>query len=320
MQFSRREILDHYLRWKNALDDDDQRTLAEQILNWAYTDVWMTHPFADHRLPNPIQVTTVASTRAYVLPDYFGRLPPRVEYLTNLSTGGRLWLRNQDQLDSERPINGTTLEAAGNPDRAVIGGMVGVRVQPSAAGQALEVLSDNVADTDVRVLVEGVNSDGNWDETQVTLNGTGAVAIGTWKEPLLTFSKAYPAGVTAPTPLTSSRGTVTLRIVAGATLQVLLPEESAREFPSLVLSPKPITAGEIIGVPTIRGPKRLLYDADEVPRYWGPALLERMKDYWNVASGESPNLPMRYGPALTKLIQHDNSTQVGRIRTRGFQG
>lgn len=321
MQFSRREIIDQYLLFKNALNDDDQRTLAEQILNWAILDIWLAHPFADHRLPNPVQITTVAGTRTYVLPSYFGRLPPRVEFLRNLTTGAKIWLRSQDRLDTERPINGTTLESAGTPDLAVIGGVVGVSVQPAAAGQALEVLSSSADDTDVRVTVEGVNSGGNWDETQVTLTGLVAVAIGTWKEPLVNFAKAYPAGTTPPTALTSSRGTVTLRVAgAGATLQALLPEESAREFPSLILSPKPLTAGELIGIPTLRAPKRLLYDADEVPRYWGSAILERMKDYWNVSSGENRDLPMRFGPALTKLVQHDNATQTGRIRTRGFSG
>lgn len=321
MDMSRREVVDQYLLWRNALGDDDQRTLAEQILNWAVQDIWMAHPFSDHRLPSPVQVTTIASTRAYVLPSYFGRVPPRVEHLRNLTTGHKLWIRNQEQLDEERPLNGSSLETAGVPDMAAIGGMVGVSVQPSSAGQALEVVSSDVNDTDVRVLVEGVNTAGNWDETQVTLNGTTAVAIGTWAQPLLTFSKAYPAGTTPATPFTSSRGTVTLRTVAGqSTLQTLLPEESDRSFPSLVLSPMPMTAGQIIAIPTIRAPKKLLYDADALPRFWSSAVLERMKDYWGVGTGERPDLPMNPGPALARLIQHDNSTQLGRIRTRGFRG
>lgn len=321
MQFSRREIIDQYLTWKNALGDDGQRTLAEQIINWAMLDIWLAHPFNDHRLPTPIQITTVASTRAYVLPSYFGRIPPKVEVLRNLTTGRRIEIKSLDALQELRPETGSDLEVAGVPSLAAISGMVGVSVQPAAAGQALEVLSNSADDIDIKVLVEGVDSTGAWNETQVTLTGTTAVAIGTWKQPLVNFSKAYPAGTTPATPLTSSRGTVTLRVAsAGATLQTLLPEESAREFPSLILSPKPVTAGDIIAVPALRAPKKLLYDADEVPRYWGAALLERMKDYWNVASGERQEVPMRYGPNLTALIAYDNSSQPGRIRTRGFQG
>jgi len=315
MQQTRREILDEFLRHADEYNDSEARNLAELLLNRAYLNVWLTHPFNDHRLPSPIQITTIANTRDYVLPQYFGRLPLRVEYLRNLTTEGRLEIWSADKLEERHPEAGTDLESAGTPRIAVIGGVVGVRVQPSSSGQALEVLSSDSGDTDIRVSIEGVDSDGQWNETQVTLSGTNPVAIGTWKPPIVNFAKAYPAGTTPATELTSSRGTVTLRVASGgATLGTLLPEESAREFPSLTLYPKPTTAGEIIAVPAIRAPKKLYLDSDEVPRFWGSAILEEMWRLWKIGTGEPPAADP--GPEVKRLVAHDNSTISGRIRTR----
>ncbi|MGE3278030.1 MAG: hypothetical protein AB7O67_23205 [Vicinamibacterales bacterium] len=317
---TQREILDEFLRFRSALGDTDQRKLAVLLLNRAYLNVWLAHPFNDHRLPAPIQVTTVANTRTYALPAYFGRIPPRVDYLRNVTTGAKLTLTPLDRLLEEHPASGTSLESAGIPIRAALAGPVGVSVQPSAAGQALEVVSDNASDTDVRVSVEGLNGDDEWDETQVTLTGTSAVAIGTWKDPIVNFSKAYPNGTTPATENTSSRGTVSLRVVSDSSvLGVLLPEESAREFPSLVLSPKPVTAGEIIAIPAIRAPKRLVYDADEVPRFWASAILEEMKALYQVSAGEIADDSRIQRTALARLVAHDNSGVEGRIRTRPFR-
>ena len=143
------------------------------------------------------------------------------------------------------------------------------------------------------------------------------MAIGTWKPPLVHFSKAYPAGTDPATADTSSRGTVTLRVAsAGATLQVLLPEESARAFPSVVLYPKPATAGEIIGIPALRAPKRLLYDADAIPRFWSEALIEQMKAFWAVSVGSAEDVSR---PALLQLVAFDNASQRP-PRTRPFTG
>lgn len=318
---SRRELLDRFLRWKGALGDDAQRNRAEDLLDLAMGDIWRAHPWRDHRLPAPIQITTLASTRTYVLPGYFGRIPPKVTALRNLTTGRSIEILSLDALESAHPESGTDLETAGTPRRCAIAGVVGVAVQPSAAGQALEVLSDDADDTDIKVLVEGVDSTGAWNETQVTLTGLAAVAIGTWKTPLVTFSKSYPEATDPETEGTSSRGTVTLRVAGGgATLQTLLPEESARTFPSLVLYPKPTTAGEIIAVPALRAPKRMVYDADLVPDGWDSALLERMHDLWAVGTGEAASLPVRKGPALIDLISYDNSTEPGRIRRVPFTG
>lgn len=320
MNLSRREIVDEFLTWRNAINDPGQRKLAETLLNRAYMDVWLAHPWNDHRLPSVIQITTVAGQREYALPQYFGSLPIQVETLTNLSTGRPIALRTLDQIQQEHPTSGTTLETSGDPVRACISGQVGVTVQPAAGGQALEVLSTDANDIDVRVLVEGVNSQGDWDAAQVILTGVTPVALGTWQSPLVNFAKAYDADTEPPTPMTSSRGAVTLRVAAaGATLQKLLPAESAREFPSLVLSPKPQAAGQIIGVPAIRAPKRLIHDADEVPKFWGSAILERMWQFWGSASGENDTFITK-GPQLVTLVSFDNQSAVGRMRRRPFLG
>lgn len=319
-QYSFRELLDTFLDWKGNKGDVDQRATAVLLANRAYMSVWMQHPFNDHRFLSPLQITTVASQRVYPLPPYFGRIPPRVTTLNNLSTGGQLRVLSLDDLQREYPVTGTSLEAAAVSRWAAIGGPVGVTVQPSSAGQALEVVSSAAADTDIRVLVEGLDSNSMYNETQVTLNGVTAVAIGTWKDPIINFSKAYPNGTEPATAGTSSRGTVTLRTVSGAsTLQQLLPEESAREFPSLVLYPKPVTAGEVIAIPALRAPKRLLYDADEIPKFWSEALLERMKELSQVSDGASLGDRAMAGPEVVKLVSLDNAMQAP-MRTRGFRG
>lgn len=308
MQRTRRELLDDFLLHVGDVGDATSRNVAESYLNRAMSAIWHAHAWRDHLLPDPVQVTTVANQRTYALPPYFGRVAPWVKELRNLSTGGRVTLRNRETLEQEYPDAGSSLEQAGTPQFAYLSGPVGVAVQPSAAGQALEVVSSDAADIDVRVLVEGVDSLGNWNETQVTLNGTTAVAIGTWKPPIVRFGKTFPDGTTAATEHTTSRGTVTLRVAAaGATLQALLPEESAREFPSLTLYPKPSAAGEILAIPTIRAPKRLLYDADVLPAHWDEAILEHMKALWLEHAGSIGTAAAVPKPELLKLLAYDNS-------------
>lgn len=305
---TRRELLDDFLLHVGDVGDATSRNAAESYLNRAITTIWMAHAWRDHVLPDPVQITTVANQRTYALPSYFGRVVPWAKELRNLSTGGRLTLRNRETLEQDHPEAGSALEQAGTPLYGYLGGHVGVRVQPDAAGQALEVVSSDAADIDVRVLIEGVDSTGEWNETQVTLNGTTAVGIGTWKPPIVRFGKSYPEGTTATTEHTTSRGTVTLRVAAaGATLQILLPEESAREFPSLTLYPKPAAAGEIIAVPTIRAPKRLLYDADVVPARWDEAILEQMKAFWLEKAGAIGSAAAVPKPELVKLQAFDNT-------------
>jgi len=318
-QYSRRELLDAFVNFTGTEGDSDQRLYAAQVLRRAYLSLWLAHPWNDHRLPSPISITTVASARTYALPEYFGRLPPRVTELRNLTSGERLALLSLDDLQQAYPTTGTTLESAGVPRVAAIGGSVGVRVQPTGAnGQALEVVSTSVDDQEVKVTIEGIADTGVWDEIQVALAGQIAVPAGAWRE-VINFTKAYPDGVEPTNPDTSSEGDITLQTtIGGVVLQTLLPEESARECPSLIVYPKPETAGEIIGIPAIRGPKRLLYDSDEIPRYWSEALLERMKQLSKVSDGDPGSL-LPLGPEAIKLVAFDNGQQT-RIRTRPFRG
>ncbi|MCC6989953.1 MAG: hypothetical protein IT181_13190 [Acidobacteria bacterium] len=307
MQVTRRELLDEFLRHVGDVGDTTSRLTASDYLNRAIRTIWLAHAFRDHRLPSPVQVSTIASQRTYVLPQYFGRFPAMTRQLRNLSTGGVITVRNQEALEAEAPTMGSTLEQAGAPRYAFLSAPVGVSVQPTGT-QALEVVSDSASDTDIVVQVEGLDSTGAWNETQVTLAGTSAVALGSWQAPLITFSKAYPYGTAAVTAGTSSRGTVTLRVAsAGATLQTLLPEESAREFPTLTLYPKPSASGELIALPCIRAPKRLLYDTDEIPRYWTDAVLEEMAALWREQNGEAGSAADLPRPHLLRLIAFDNT-------------
>lgn len=318
MNLSRRELLDMFLTLYGEKGDSRARDIAEQVLNLSYLDLWLAHPWTDHRMPDPVQITTVANQRSYALPPYFGRVPPRLR-VRNLTTGKELTPYNLDALNLEFPEAGTDLEAASTPERYALGGVTAVTTQPSSSGEALEVVSSDANDTTVKVTIQGKTSDGFIDETQVTLNGTTPVAVGTWYPPLTGFAKAYPDGSTPATEHTSSRGSVTLRTVAGAsTLQKLLPEQSAVEIPTLILHPKPVTAGDIIGVPCIRLPKRLLYDSDTVPGKWTSALIERMGNYWKVNRGELTDVEQGSKAALLSLIGHDNTTEAGRIRTTPF--
>jgi hypothetical protein len=310
MQRTRREFLDEFLGHVGDSGDEVSRNAAEHLLNRALGTVWLANTWRDHVLPDPVQVTTVAGQRSYALPAYFGRIPPQTRSLRNLSTAGLIALRNRSELEREYPELGTSLETPGVPRFAYVGGVLGARVQPSSTGNALEVVSDNAADTDIRVLVEGVNSAGEYDEMQVTLSGTSAVGLGTWRAPLIRFGKSYPHGTAPATELTTSRGTVTLRIVAGATLQALLPEESAREFPSVTLVPAPQTSGEVIAIPTIRAPKRVLYDADVLPRFWHDALFEEMVALWREKAGTVPSAATLPRPYLQRLIAFDNTAQA----------
>jgi hypothetical protein len=320
MNNSRRELLDTFLHMHGEYGDTRSRDLAERLLNVSYLDIWLRHPFKDHRMPDPVQVTTVADQRTYALPPYFGRIPPHLR-VRNLTTGRDLVPYDLDALWMEFPEAGTDLEVASVPERYSLGGVSAVTTQPDAAGQALELVSSHASDTDIAVVVQGLNSDGVVDEAQLTLNGTTPVAAGTWFPPITGFTKAYTEADTPDTEHTSSRGTVTLRLdSAGATLQKLLPEQSQVEIPTIVLHPKPITAGQIIGVPCLRLPKRLLYDADTVPQFWVSALLERMGNYFKVNRGELTDVDQGSNASLIALVGHDNTIQPARPRIRPFMG
>jgi hypothetical protein len=313
MHTTRREFLDDFLGFVNELHDPNARDVASRLLNRVVTRIWMKHPWRAFRSPAPVEITTVANQRSYALPDYFGRVGPG--RIRNLTTGGSP-IEPLEAGDAERayPVGGTSLETASTPRHCEIAGVAGVHTQPAPAGEALEVLSDSASDTDVVVTVAGDDSSGRWTRTQVTLNGTTAVAIGTWGY-LDEMGKAYVNTVDAPTsaPYGSSRGTVTLRKVSNqAELQKLLPQESAREHALVTFYPKPSGAWTM-ALPCIRKVKRLYNDADPLPDLWEPAILEEMHIEWQVNTGEMPRtiagqVPR---PAFLDLLVYDHELARG---------
>jgi hypothetical protein len=287
MQQSRRELVDQVLRLVGETDDDDARTLAEDLFNTAMLRIWMKHPWKSFRTPNQFTFTTTANTGSYPLPHYFGRIPPTPSQIRNLSVGTLLTLVSQDDVQAEFPTQGTSLEIAGTPARCFIGGSVGVGVQPSSAGDALEVVSTSAADVTVRVTIEGLDANGRENRTQVTLNGVAAVAVGTWTQ-VIAFSKAYPDGTDPTTERTSSAGNVTLQKAGGGTvLQVLLPIESACDRPQITLHPKPDDRRGRSPCRCCACRAALIYDSDMVSAALGSrAAATYMLRFWRVSTGE----------------------------------
>lgn len=306
MQSTRREFLDDFLGFVGELADPNARSVAARLLNQSITKIWMQHPFREYRSPVPFQLTLTTNQARYSLPDYVGRLGPgRVR---NASQGGRaLEPVGRGDLELLHSEIGTTSETSGPSRQYELVGVSGVHTQPVVTGDALEVVSDNVADLDVVVAIAGDDSTGRWTRNQVTLNGTTAVAIGTWSF-VDEFGKSYQQTATAVTDWTTSRGTVTLRKVAGAVeLQKLFTQESAHEHPIFLVYPKPSAADTLL-LPVMRKPKRLFRDADPLPSLWDPAIWEEMLVQWSVNTGELPaiqalQLPR---PALRDLVAFDN--------------
>lgn len=69
MQETRREFLDSFLAFVGE-PDDDARNVAERLLNAAIERIYMKQPFRQFRAPNAYEITTVANTRSYSLPDW----------------------------------------------------------------------------------------------------------------------------------------------------------------------------------------------------------------------------------------------------------
>lgn len=318
MHKSRRELLDDFVAFMGETGDDNARNTAERALNRSLTALWLKHPWRQFRSPVPFQLTLAINQARYALPDYFGRVGPGE--VRNLTQGGKIVHALPDGgSDRGYPESGTTSETAGSPLRYETAGVCGVYTQPAVTGDALEVVSDNAADTDIVVAIDGDDSSGRWTRRQVTLSGTVPVAIGTWVF-VDEFAKAYQASVTPVTELTSSRGTVTLRKTSDATaLQTLFAQESAKEHTVFAVVPKPVAA-DVLAIPILRRPKRLFHDADPVPDLWEPAIWEEMTIAWKVNTGdmsvgESLNLPR---PAFLDLLAFDNASK-GRARTRPYQ-
>lgn len=305
MQKTRREAIDELLDFVGELNDTGARDSAERIFNRALESIWMKHSWSQFASPAPLQVTLVANQRSYALPDHFGRFRSLRKAGRNVTRGTDVDYINHDELLEQHPEAGTALEVASDPYLCTIAGVCGVSTQPSPSGEALEVVSSSVADTDIKVSIVGDDSSGRNLRSQVTLNGTTAVAIGTWGY-VDEFGKAYPAGTDPATEYYSSRGTVTLRKVSGGTvLQTLFPEESSRKHQVLTVYPKAVRA-DVLSFPFIRGVNRLVHDADPLPANWGPAVFEEMFINWRVMNGDVRDAASIARPSFLELVQFEN--------------
>jgi hypothetical protein len=244
-----------------------------------------------------------------VLPRHFGRTAYRDGRVRNVTTGGWLYPVDRERLDENDPTAGTSLEVPAIPTSYLLDHTIGVSVQPSAGGEICEVLSSDNTDTTVRVYVEGLDADGVWTRAQVTLTGTTPVTVGTWAR-IERVGKSYPETITPTTALTTSVGTVTLRTTAAAiVLQTLLPDESAVDLPVITLYPTP-DAAYTLAVPFMVAPRRLLHDADPLPRFWGNALFEELQAQWHVNKGHMASDAQMPRPHLTDLIALENASRV----------
>jgi hypothetical protein len=315
MQSSRKELLDDFLAFIGAAGDSKARDRAERLLNRVLEKIWMRRGWRCFIDPDVWMFNTVANTRAYALPDHFGRVSGNSRTIRNLTNGRQIFPRDRSDLEEENPDTGTSSETPGAPTQYSLAGMAAVQRQPASTGEALEVLSDNVLDTAVRVYIEGLDANNLVAQRQVTLNGTTAVAIGTWAR-VLKFGKSYPNGTTPTTELTSSEGSVTLRIVSGAvSLQVLAAYQAARQHQTIVLSPVPDNVYSI-GVPIFRAIERFAQDADPLPPMWDNAVFDGMTHFWRVGDRDVAEDGSGFWPSLVDLIEYDNAQVAQERRQR----
>lgn len=315
MQTSRRVLLDDFLKFIGSDGDVRKRNQAERMLNRVLEKIWMLRGWKVFIDPTVWEITTVLNTREYALPDHFGRVSGNNRTLRNLTTGRQITPVDRSELEAEDPTTGSTLEIAGVPTRYFIAGTTPVQTQPASTGEALEVLSSNAADTTVRVFIEGLTATNLVAQTQVTLNGTTAVALGTWAR-VLKLGKSYPEGTDPTTELTSSVGSVTLRkAVAGATLQILAPWQDAREHQTLVLSPKPDGVYKV-GLPIFRAIEAVFNDADPLPPLWTNAVFDGMTHFWRVGDHDISEDTSGLWPSLKELIEYDNAQAAQERRCR----
>jgi hypothetical protein len=305
MQTSRAELLADLLGFMGELDDADARNIAEAMVARVMQTIYLEKTWNELVSPDPWQITTVANQRTYVLPDHFGRPTPGA-VMRNLTTGGKLRLIDRNSIEDAHPEMGVTgLDTTEEPCFFFVGGTQPVATQPAAAGDALEIVSDSIADTTVKVTVVGEDANGIERRKFVTVTGIGAVAVGTFRK-ISAFGKAYPDGVTPTTEGTSSEGSITLRKVAGAVeLETLQSDESSKERLALTLYPTP-DAVYTLALPFIRAPRRLVYDSDTLPRFWGPAVYEEARLEWDLNQG---NLSLSAFMAAPRPRLRRNSSQ-----------
>ncbi len=320
MNSSRREFLDDLLNFMGELDDADARDIAERLMIRVLQRIWLKHTWADHISPDPWQITTVANTRTYALPDHFGRPMPS-GVMRNLTNGAKLRIITKNDLEEMHPEAGTTFESAGQPQYFFVGGTQCVAAQPASTGQALEVVSSSAADTSVDVTIIGEDANGVEQRTKVTLLGQTPVACGTWRK-ITTFGKAYQAGIDPSTEYTSSAGTVTLRKISDAsTIEQLLSDESSRERLVVTLYRVPDSV-YTLALPFIRAPRRPIYDSDPLPRFWGPAMFEEARLEYALNRGEIgfAEFAAAPRPAFKELVEFDNALTYSGMRTDPFAG
>jgi hypothetical protein len=313
MQLTRRQFLDDFLDLVREPHDPDARATASSLLNLAMTAIWLEKPWRQFVSPVPFRVTLTPGQVRYSLPDYFGRLGRGS--VTNLTRGGILHPLGEGKLTEFYPQLGTPLQMNGTPERFEIAGTSGVHTQPATTGDALEAVSDSVADTDVVVALAGEDTNGRWLRNQVTLNGTTAVALGTWAF-VDDAGKAIADANDALAGRASSRGTITIRKVTDRTeLQKLFPTESSKEHNILAVYPPP-DAADTLAFPVIRKPRSYVNEADTLPDLWQPALVEFMQLEWQVNSGELTReaAARAFKPALQALIAFENQTQPRSIK------
>lgn len=315
MQTTRRELLDDFLHYVNAYGDPTMRNQAETLLNRVIEGIWLKRGWRQFLDPTVYEVSTVANTRQYALPSYFGRVSGTNRTLRNLTDGARLIPKDRSDLEEMDPTVGTSLEIAGSPRAYAISGTMPVQVQPAATGEALEAISTSVNDTTVKVYLDGLDANGIETQSEVTLTGANPVALGTWG-PLTAFGKAYPEAITATTELTTSEGSVTLRKVSdGTVLQKLAPWQSARMHQTLVLYPIPDQV-YVIGVPILRAPLQTIRDADPLPAMWGNAIFEKMVLAWRVSDQNVSADGNDVWPALLDLMTYDNGLTAQAFQRR----
>lgn len=315
MQTSRRELLDDFLNYVNAFGDSAKRDQAERLINRVIECIWLKRGWRQFVDPDVYQFSTVANQRAYVLPDYFGRVSGANRVVRNLTRGTLMVPRDRSDLEEEDPKIGTTLETASCPSSYEIAGVTPVQAQPASTGEALEWVSDSGSDITIRAFLEGLDANGVMVQSQITMNGVTPVAAGTWSK-IYEAGKSYPEGTAATTELTTSEGTVTLRKVAGATtLQTLAPWQSSRSHQTIVLYHVP-DGVYVIGVPILRAPAKLYRDADPLPPFWTNAIFEKMVLSWRVADKNVDADGADTWPALIDLITYDNAQTAQAFQRR----
>lgn len=319
MIHSRKEIVDDFLAWVSELGDAVARELAERALDRAVLAIWLKQPWAQFRAIEPYRFTSVPGQWSYVLPREVGRISARDGAIRNASRGLDLFPLDQPMLDGYDPTAGTGREQQATPRAYLLDRTTGVSAQPAAGGEVLEALSTDVGDTAVRIVVEGLDGQGVWSRRQVSLTGVTPVDVGTWQR-VDRFAKSYPAGVDPPADGLTSEGEVTLRVKAdGRVLQTLAADEAAVELPVLTLYPTPAEA-ELYLVPYLRAPRRLIHDADPLPRFWGNAVFEEMQVQWLQNDGKLISDAQVPRPHLADLIALEQANRVGVTRQRRAYG